>query len=97
MDPTPGFFNLMERIMIFKLLIIAFFIFVLYTLGTALFALARSSGHSDVRMVKALTYRVALSLGLFILLMLGYATGIITPNTAIPAPAKTEVQAPPQQ
>ncbi|ADJ29812.1 twin transmembrane helix small protein [Nitrosococcus watsonii] len=83
--------------MIFKLVIIVFFIFVLYTLGTALFALARSSGHSDVRMVKALTYRVALSLGLFILLMLGYATGIITPNTAVPSPPKAEIQAPPQQ
>jgi hypothetical protein len=80
----------MEHIMIFKLLVIALLISILYTLGSALFALARGGGSSDDRMVKALTFRVSLSLGLFILLMIGYATGLITPNTTLPS-EKTEV------
>lgn len=77
--------------MIFKLLVIVFFISILYTLGSALFALARGGDSSDTRMVKALTFRVGLSLGLFFLLLLAYAAGLITPNTAL-GPEKTEVQ-----
>ncbi len=71
--------------MAFKLLVIAFLIAIVYTLGTALFALARGGSNSDERMVKALTLRVVLSIGLFILLMLAYATGLITPNTMLPS------------
>ncbi|QBQ53726.1 twin transmembrane helix small protein [Nitrosococcus wardiae] len=78
--------------MIFKLLVIALLISILYALGSALFALIRSGGSSDDRMVKALTFRIALSLGLFILLMLGYATGLITPNTIVPAEKMEEIQ-----
>lgn len=77
--------------MLFKLLVIALLLSILYALGSALFALVRSGGSSDNRMVKALTFRIALSLGLFILLMLGYAAGLITPNT-MPPPEKTEAQ-----
>ncbi|ADE13286.1 conserved hypothetical protein [Nitrosococcus halophilus Nc 4] len=77
--------------MIFKLIVIALLISILYALGSALFALVRSGGTSDDRMVKALTFRIALSLGLFILLMLGYATGLITPNTMVSA-EKMEMQ-----
>lgn len=76
--------------MIFKLLVIALLISTLYALGSALFALLRSDSDSD-RMVRALTWRISLSLGIFILLMIGYATGLITPHTTIPASKKAEV------
>lgn len=79
--------------MIFKLLVIVFFISIFYTLGSALFALARGGDSSDNRMVKALTYRVALSLGLFILLMLAYAAGLVAPNPVALTSEKAKVEA----
>jgi cytochrome bd-type quinol oxidase subunit 2 len=79
--------------MIFKLLVIALLLSILYALGSALFALLKSNGNSE-RMVRALTVRISLSLGLFILLMVGYATGLITPHSATPpsSPEKAETQ-----
>jgi hypothetical protein len=45
-------------------------------LGSAMFYLIRDKGKSD-RTVKALTVRVALSVTLFLLLMLGHYFGLI--------------------
>jgi hypothetical protein len=51
------------------------------SLGSAMFYLIRDKGKSD-RTVKALTVRVALSITLFLLLMLGHYFGII-PKTGL--------------
>jgi hypothetical protein len=59
-----------------KLVIIAFLVIIVGSLGSALFYLMRDKGGSD-RTVKALTIRVGLSLTLFLLLMLGYYFGFI--------------------
>jgi Na+-driven multidrug efflux pump len=59
-----------------RYLVIAFLIFIVFSLGSALFYLVRDKGRSD-RAVKALTVRVGLSVALFVLLMLGYHFGII--------------------
>lgn len=59
-----------------KIVIIAFLVVILGSLGSALFYLMRDKGGSD-RTVKALTVRVALSVTLFLLLMLGYYFGLI--------------------
>jgi len=59
-----------------KIVIVAFLVVILASLGSALFFLMRDKGGSD-RTVKALTVRVALSLTLFLLLMLGYYFGFI--------------------
>jgi Na+-driven multidrug efflux pump len=59
-----------------RYLVIAFLIFIVFSLGSALFYLVRDKGRSD-RTVKALTVRVGLSVVLFILLMLGYHFGVI--------------------
>ena len=48
--------------------------------GTGLSEGVHDEGRGD-RTVKALTWRIALSLTLFILLMLGFEFGIITPHT----------------
>jgi Na+-driven multidrug efflux pump len=64
-----------------RYLVIAFLIFIVFSLGSALFYLVRDKGRSD-RAVKALTVRVGLSVALFILLMLGYHFGII-PQTKL--------------
>jgi hypothetical protein len=62
-----------------KILVIAFLVFIFASLGSALYYLIRDKGQSE-RTVKALTVRIALSIILFLLLMLGYATGIIPPG-----------------
>ncbi|MCP5143225.1 MAG: twin transmembrane helix small protein [Gammaproteobacteria bacterium] len=62
-----------------RLIVIATFIFIVISLGTAFFHLMRDRGDSD-KAVKALTYRVGLSVALFIFLMVMYATGVIGPG-----------------
>jgi DUF2909 family protein len=63
---------------IIKAIIIILFIFILYALGSALFFLVK--GDDSERMVKALTWRIGLSLLLFLILMISFAMGWITPN-----------------
>lgn len=60
-----------------KLLVIAFVILIIASLGSALYYLIKDRGGST-RTVRALTLRVALSITLFALLMLGFYFGFIT-------------------
>ncbi|MFC4159487.1 twin transmembrane helix small protein [Chitinimonas lacunae] len=62
-----------------KLLVLILIIAILAALGSAMLALIRHRGASD-RVVRALTLRVALSIGLFLLLMLAYWLGWIQPH-----------------
>jgi hypothetical protein len=66
-----------------KLLIVAVLIAIVASLGSALFHLSRSGGDSK-KMARALTVRVGLSVALFILLMLAYYFGLISPNEIRP-------------
>ena len=59
-----------------RLLVLLFLVVILASLGSALYYLIRDKGQSQ-RTVKALTVRIALSLALFVLLLVGYLTGII--------------------
>ena len=59
-----------------KIIILLFLLVIVGSLGSALFYLVRDKGTST-RTVKALTVRVALSVTLFVLLMLGYYFGLI--------------------
>jgi len=59
-----------------KILVILFIVFILYSLGSALYFLVKDKGQSD-RAVKALTVRIVLSVGLFGILMLGFYFGLI--------------------
>ena len=63
---------------IISLLVIAMFVAILASLGSALFHLTRAE--DSKKMVRALTVRIALSIGLFVLLMLAWWAGIITPH-----------------
>jgi hypothetical protein len=65
--------------MLIKTIIILFILIILYSLGSALFYLVRDKGDS-IRVVKALTWRIGLSLFLFFLLFIAYALGWITPH-----------------
>jgi hypothetical protein len=62
-----------------RVFVIAFLLLILASLGSALFHMLRDRGGSE-RMARALTWRVALSITLFALLMLGYHFGLITPQ-----------------
>mgnify|MGYP001567103489 CR=1 FL=1 len=59
-----------------KILVILFVIFIVGSLFSALYFLIRDKGQGE-RTVKALTIRVALSVVLFALLMLGFYFGLI--------------------
>ncbi|MCA3130666.1 MAG: twin transmembrane helix small protein [Betaproteobacteria bacterium] len=62
-----------------KIVIILFLLIILASLGSALFFLMRDKGGTD-RTVRALTWRVGLSLALFLLLMASYKLGWIAPQ-----------------
>jgi H+/Cl- antiporter ClcA len=63
-----------------KILIIIGLILILYSLGSALIFLVKDHGEGD-RTVKRLTWRIALSLVLFLALWGAYQMGWIEPNT----------------
>ena len=62
--------------MIFKIIIVVLLLIVLVSLGSALYHLVNNKGNSD-KLVKSLTWRIGLSIGIFILLLIGQATGLI--------------------
>jgi len=60
-----------------RIVVIIFIIVILGSLGSALYYMVRDRGTTE-RTVKALTLRIALSVTLFLLLMLGSYFGLIT-------------------
>lgn len=67
--------------MIVKIVIILFLLVIMYSLGSALYYLAHERNEADAdRVVKALTWRIGLSLLLFILLFAAYGMGWIKPH-----------------
>ena len=64
-----------------KLVFIVVFIFIIYSLGSARCHIVK---HKDLQQsgktAKALTFRIGLSLALFIMLFIAYATGMIKPT-----------------
>lgn len=65
--------------MIMKVIVILLLITIIYCLGSAVFYMIRDKGGSR-SMAKALTWRISLSLFLFILLLLGFVFGLIAPH-----------------
>ncbi len=64
-----------------KIIFVIAFIIIILSLGSALFHLVnrKDQEHSD-KTVKALTFRIGLSLVLFIMMYIAYATGLIKPE-----------------
>ncbi|MEZ5497845.1 MAG: twin transmembrane helix small protein [Steroidobacteraceae bacterium] len=62
-----------------KLFVIAVLIGIVASLGSALYHLASGKGDSR-KMLRALTLRISLSVGLFILLLVAWAMGYIKPH-----------------
>ncbi|MHB1869768.1 MAG: twin transmembrane helix small protein [Steroidobacteraceae bacterium] len=69
---------------LFRLLVIVSLGAIVVSLGSALFHLARGTEDDSGRMARALTVRIALSLGLFALLMVAWYAGIISPHAPVP-------------
>ncbi len=62
-----------------RIVVIVVFLGILASLGSALYQLSRSQGDSK-KMVRALTIRIGLSVALFLLLMIAWYLGLITPH-----------------
>jgi hypothetical protein len=66
-----------------KVIIIVFLLSIFYSLGSALYFLIRHSKGDSTRVVKALTWRIGLSLVLFLFLMFAFAMGWIAPHAVV--------------
>jgi small neutral amino acid transporter SnatA (MarC family) len=62
-----------------KAIILLVLLVIIGSLGSALYYLIKDRNRSP-RTVKALTLRIALSIGLFFLLLLAYGTGLLQPH-----------------
>ena len=69
--------------MLAKTLVIVVFLIILGSLASGLVFLVKDKGQGD-RTVKALTWRIGLSVSLFLLLLILFATGLITPHGVRP-------------
>lgn len=65
--------------MLQKLIIVAFLVVIVYNLGAGLYYMMTDKSKTD-RTVKALTRRIALSVALILLIVLGIFTGVIRPH-----------------
>ena len=63
----------------FKMLVVVVLLGIVVSLGSALFHLVHDRGASQ-KMVRALTLRIALSVGLFLLLFVAWSMGLIQPH-----------------
>ena len=62
-----------------KVIIVIMLVLILFSLGSALYFLMTERDNSE-RMVKALTWRIGLSILLFLFLLIAFAMGWITPH-----------------
>jgi len=76
--------------MLIKLIIVLFLLTILYSLASSFFFLVKDKGQGD-RTVKRLTWRIGLSLLLFVLLWVAHYLGWIEPNSGpVKAPQSSE-------
>ncbi|MBE9516227.1 MAG: twin transmembrane helix small protein [Proteobacteria bacterium] len=66
--------------MLIKLFIIFMLLAIIVSLFSGLFFMFRKKESNDDRMVKALTVRIGLSVGLFALLITLFLTGVVKPG-----------------
>ncbi len=66
-----------------KALVVILLLIIMISLGSALVYLVKDRG-STRRTLNALTLRIGLSIAAFLLLLIGFATGLITPHGVVP-------------
>lgn len=74
--------------MLMHLVVIFFLILILYCLGSGVFFLVKA-GVDPKKLAKALTWRIALSIALFLFLILAFSMGWMTPNDVMVSPPGT--------
>jgi hypothetical protein len=62
------------------LIVILFLVGILFALGSGLYYLSKDRGQDKKRLVKALTWRISLSLLLFVLLFILFFMGWLSPH-----------------
>jgi hypothetical protein len=68
----------------FKYLVVAMLVVILISLAKALFHLTSAKPQDGAKMVKALAWRIGLSVALFVLLIVAYHNGWIDPHRVVP-------------
>ena len=63
----------------FKIVMVSILLFIIFSLAVALFAFVKKDRDSD-KMIKALTFRIALSIALLVFMMVGAQFGLISPH-----------------
>ncbi len=64
-----------------KIFFVIAFLLIIFSLGSALFHLVKTKDQEQsAKTVKSLTYRIALSLVLFIMMYIAFVTGMIKPE-----------------
>ena len=79
----------MTGALIFKIIILLLLFAILVSLASGMFFLVHDQNDSD-RTVKSLTLRITLSILLFLMLIVGYFTGLIKPHGISPEAPETE-------
>ena len=79
----------MSGVLIYKIIIVLLLLAVIISLSSGMFFLVHDKGESD-RTVKSLTIRISLSIALFLMLIIGYFTGMIQPHGINPEAPETE-------
>lgn len=69
--------------MVVKLIVVAILLGIVGSLAMALVFLVKDRGNGT-RVARALTLRIGVSIGLFVLLLVLGATGVITPHGVLP-------------
>ena len=70
--------------MVFRYLVVAMLVLILISLAKALFHLTSRKSDDGAAMVKALAWRIGLSVALFVLLIVAYYNGWIDPQHVVP-------------
>jgi cytochrome bd-type quinol oxidase subunit 2 len=63
-----------------RLLILAVLLAIVVSLGSALFHLSRGTERDSTKLARALAIRIGLSVALFVLLMIAWYLGLISPH-----------------
>lgn len=72
-----------KAVELFRLAVVGMLIAIVYNLGAALFSLSRGNRDPErdgKRMVRSLTWRIGLSVALFLMILVAWKYGIIQPH-----------------
>jgi succinate dehydrogenase hydrophobic anchor subunit len=68
---------------LFKIIIILLLLAILISLASGLFFMIKDRGQTS-RAVTSLTFRITISIALFVMLFVGYVTGLVKPHGIVP-------------